>query len=177
MSEANEIWSRASQLHQQGKLAEALAAYDAILAGEPRHAAALHYSGVVFYQTGKLAEALDRLRASVAIDGRDADTWSNLGLVLQAIGHRRAAVEVFEKAAQIAPESPEILCNLASGLSAEDATQRLRRWRASDRARRPLPRRGSSSRSRCKRRDACSRRSTRRRARRASPRTRKATPG
>ena len=118
MSEANEIWSRASQLHQQGKLAEALAAYDAILAGEPRHAAALHYSGVVFYQTGKLAEALDRLRASVAIDGRDADAWSNLGLVLQAIGHRRAAVEVFEKAAQLDPKSPEILCNLASGLHA-----------------------------------------------------------
>ena len=46
--------------------------------------------------SGKLAEALDRLRASVAIDGRDADAWSNLGLVLQAIGHRRAAVEVFE---------------------------------------------------------------------------------
>jgi len=119
VSAANEIWSRSYALHQQGKLAEALAGYDAVLAGDPRHAPALHYSGVAFYQTGRLAEALDRLRASVVVDDRNADAWSNLGLVLQAIGHRRAAVEVFVKAAQIAPDSPEILCNLASGLSAD----------------------------------------------------------
>ena len=136
MSAANEIWSRSYALHQQGKLPEALAGYDAVLAGDPRHAPALHYSGVAFYQSGRLAEALDRLRASVAIDDRNADAWSNLGLVLQAIGHGRAAVEVFEKAAQIAPDAPEILCNLASGLSADgrhdDAEALARRLIARD---------------------------------------------
>jgi predicted O-linked N-acetylglucosamine transferase (SPINDLY family) len=118
VSATSEAWARASARHQQGKLTEALAAYDAILRAHPRDAAALHYSGVALYQMGRHAEALDRLRASVAIEAGDADAWSNLGLVLLAIGHRRAAVEVFEKSAQLAPGSAEILTNLASGYSA-----------------------------------------------------------
>ncbi len=118
MSEANANWSRASALHREGRLDEALACYAAILKVEPRHAAALHYSGVAHFQKGELGPALDRIRASVAIDAGDADAWSNLGLVLQRIGHWRAALEVFEKAAQLDPRSPEILANLAGALDA-----------------------------------------------------------
>ena len=118
MSEADANWPRVSALHREGRFAEAIAGYDEILRADPKHAAALHYSGVAYYQTGQLGPALDRLRDSVAIDAGDADAWSNLGLVLQAIGHQRAALEVFEKAASLAPDSPEILANLATGQSA-----------------------------------------------------------
>src|SRR3954468_14544737 len=96
-----QLAARAATLHREGKIKEAIAAYDAMLRAEPRNTHALHYSGVAFYQIGDLAQALDRLRASVNLDGSNPDAWSNLGLVLQAIGHRRAAVEVFEKAAQL----------------------------------------------------------------------------
>ncbi len=96
---------QALRLHGEGRLRDALALYDEFLREHPGHAGALHYSGVVLYQSGDLGGALDRIRRSVNIDAGSADAWSNLGLVLQAIGHRRAAVEVFERAAQIAPDS------------------------------------------------------------------------
>jgi len=118
VSAPSEIWARAGALHQQGKLAEALAGYDDILRADPRDAAALHHSGVALYQAGKFGEAVDRLRASVAIDAGNADAWSNLGLVLLAIGHRQEAVDAFENAARLDPDSFEILSNLASGYSA-----------------------------------------------------------
>ena len=118
MSEANAIWSRVSALHREGRFAEAIAGYDEILRADPKHAAALHYSGVAYYQMGQLRPAFERLRSAVAADAGDADAWSNLGLVLQAIGHWRAALEVFEKAAALAPDVPDILANLASGQAA-----------------------------------------------------------
>ena len=106
--------ARAAQLHREGKLAEALAVYDAILRDEPRNAHALHYSGVAHYQGGSLKEAFERLRASVNLDPTSADAWSNLGLVLQSIGHKRAAIEVFERAAKLDPQSAEVAQNLGA---------------------------------------------------------------
>ena len=61
-------FERAFRLHQQGKLREAFLRYDAVLAADPKHAAALHYSGVVLYQAGKVPEAAQRIRASLALD-------------------------------------------------------------------------------------------------------------
>jgi predicted O-linked N-acetylglucosamine transferase (SPINDLY family) len=112
-------WDDAFRLHQAGQAREALVEYDAILKLDPRHVAALHYSGVALYQAGQLGAALERIRASVAIEPGNADAWSNLGLVLQAAGNRRAAIESFERATQLDPGSLELLANLAAAWSAE----------------------------------------------------------
>jgi predicted O-linked N-acetylglucosamine transferase (SPINDLY family) len=114
MATMSELAARAAALHRDGKLAEAIAAYDAILRDDPRNAHALHYSGVAHYQAGDLRQAFERLRASVNVDGTKADAWSNFGLVLQAIGHHRAAMEIFERAAQLDPQSADIALNLAA---------------------------------------------------------------
>ena len=74
-------FERAFRLHQQGKLREAFLRYDAVLAADPKHAAALHYSGVVLYQAGKVPEAAQRIRAALTLDPASADAWSNLALV------------------------------------------------------------------------------------------------
>lgn len=113
MDTLQDLARRAAALHRDGKLADALAVYDAILARDPRNAHALHYSGVAFFQQRDYARALDRLRDSVNIDGSSADAWSNLGLLLTTIGHHRAAVEMYERAASIDP-APEILANMAA---------------------------------------------------------------
>ncbi len=113
-------FDRAFRLHQQGKLREAFLRYDAILKAEPRHAPALHYSGVVLHQAGNLSAAVERIRASIAVDPTSPDAWSNLGLVLQAWGRPEAAVNALIEAAKLSPQS-EILTNLAA------AQLRLRR--------------------------------------------------
>ena len=113
MSIADEF-ERAFRLHQQGKLREAWLRYEAVLAAEPRHDGALHYSGVVLYQSGKLPEAAERIRASIAVDAASPDAWSNLALVLDAAGHADAAVNALLEAARLAPSSAAIHVNLAA---------------------------------------------------------------
>jgi predicted O-linked N-acetylglucosamine transferase (SPINDLY family) len=114
MANTESLAARAAQLHRNGKLAEAIAVYDAILRDEPRNAHALHYSGVAHYQSGNLKEAYERLRAAVNLDAGSADACSNLALVLQAIGHHRAALEMFQRAATLDPQSTDIALNLAA---------------------------------------------------------------
>ncbi len=114
-------FDRAFRLHQQGKLREAFLRYDAILAAKPDHAPALHYSGVVLLQSGKHVPAIERIRASLQLDAGSADAWANLALALQAVDRPEAALNALKQAAAIAPNSPEIACNLAS---AELALQR-----------------------------------------------------
>jgi predicted O-linked N-acetylglucosamine transferase (SPINDLY family) len=114
----SQLAARAAALLGAGKIADALAAYDAILRIEPRNAYALHYSGLAFYQSGDVGQAIARLRASLAVDGRQSDAWSNLGLVLQAAGQAGPALDACERAAALDPASPEILVNLAATQSA-----------------------------------------------------------
>jgi predicted O-linked N-acetylglucosamine transferase (SPINDLY family) len=102
-----------------------------VIKADPRHAAALHYSGVVLHQAGKHAEAIERIRASIGIDPTQADAWSNLALALEAIGRREAAVNAHKEAAKRAPRSPEIRANLAA---AEYALSRMTDAEASARA-------------------------------------------
>jgi len=107
-------FERAFRLHQQGRLREAWLRYEAVLAAEPRHAGALHYSGVVLYQSDKLPEAAERIRASIAVDAGSADAWSNLALVLGAAGRGEAAVNALVEAARLAPRSSAVHANLAA---------------------------------------------------------------
>jgi protein O-GlcNAc transferase len=107
-------FERAFRLHQQGKLREAFLRYDAILKAEPKHAPALHYSGVVLHQSGNHWGAVERIRAAIAIDAAMPDAWSNLALALHAGGRPEAAVNALREAAKLSPQSPEILTNLAA---------------------------------------------------------------
>jgi len=107
-------FERALRLHQQGKLREAFLRYDAIIQADPRHAAALHYSGVVLYQAGKHVEAIERIRASLGVDPGAADAWSNLALALEAIDRREAAINALKQATRISAKSPDLWTNLAA---------------------------------------------------------------
>ena len=53
---------RAVTLHRAGRLAEALARYESILAARPDDADALSLSGVALFQLGDAAGAEERLR-------------------------------------------------------------------------------------------------------------------
>jgi protein O-GlcNAc transferase len=115
-------FERALSVHRQGKLREAFHRYDAILKAEPRHAAALHLSGVVLHQAGQIAAAAERIRASIAIDPDSAEAWSNLGMVLEAAGRHDAARNALKEALRRAPNAADVAANLAGMLIAQGQT-------------------------------------------------------
>ena len=105
---------RALAVHRQGKLREAFHRYEAILQAEPRHAQALHYSGVVLHQAGQRSAAAERIRASLDIDPANAEAWSNLALVLEAAGRQAAAVNALKEAVRRDPRAADVATNLAA---------------------------------------------------------------
>jgi tetratricopeptide (TPR) repeat protein len=85
-------FERAFGLHRDGKLAQALTAYEAVLRRWPGHVDALHYSGLALYQTGRLDVAAANIEHSLKIAPGSADAWCNLALVYQAQGSLDKAV-------------------------------------------------------------------------------------
>jgi len=109
-------FERALAVHRQGKLREAFHRYDAILKAEPRHAPALHLSGVVLHQAGQSAAAVDRIRASIDIDASSPEAWSNLAMALETLGRGDAARNALKEALRRAPNAADIAANLAGML-------------------------------------------------------------
>ena len=107
-------FENALRLHQQGKLREAFHGYLAILAEEPDHAPALHYSGVAAHQVGDHSGAVERIRKSIAIDPAPPEPWANLALALAAADRPEAAINALKEAAKRGPKQPEIWSNLAA---------------------------------------------------------------
>ena len=111
-------FEQAFQLHRNGKLAQALAAYENLLKRWPGHADALHYSGVLLYQTGRLDGAAAQIERSLKSAPRVADAWCNLALVYQAQGRIEQAVGTLREAIRHDSRQPYIWNNLAGALLA-----------------------------------------------------------
>ena len=129
-------FERAFELHRVGKLAQALAAYEALLQKWPAHADALHYSGVLLYQTGRLDSAAASIERSLKSAPRAADAWCNLALVYQAQGRLEHAVGALREAVRYESGQPPIWNNLAGALlasgRAKEAEAAVRRALAID---------------------------------------------
>ena len=109
-------------LHRQGRAGEAFAAYEVLLATLPRHADALHFSGLLLHQAGRHDEAAARIEHALRIDARAPDPWSNLALVYHALGRREEAMRALETALQRDATLAEVWVNLSSlRLDAGDA--------------------------------------------------------
>ncbi len=97
------LLAQAFALHQQGRLAEARQAYDAVLAREPDHAEALHLSGVIGFQTGQVEQGLELVRRAIAINPGAAGPYANIGEALNRIGRHAEAAEALTRAVTLDP--------------------------------------------------------------------------
>jgi predicted O-linked N-acetylglucosamine transferase (SPINDLY family) len=102
--------------HQQGRLAEAFAGYERILAAMPAHPSALHLSGVILHQSGRHEDAARRIQRAVRIAPDMVEAWSNLALVYQALHLPGEAVAALTEAARRAPDDAGVQANLAGAL-------------------------------------------------------------
>ena len=109
---------QAVALHQQGKLQEAGAIYEAVLKVLPRHPDALHLLGVVALQTGQYQRAADLIGKAIAINPKEVGYYINRGNALQALNQLEVAVASFDRALSLQPNIAEAYFNRGNALHA-----------------------------------------------------------
>ena len=111
------LLGNAIALQRQGRLPEALALYDAVLAGHPRHFAALLQRGNILAAQNR-PEAAAAFEAALALDPADVEARNNLGNALHAQGREEEALAHLRLAHAARPDSPQIATNLGNVLVA-----------------------------------------------------------
>ncbi|MBI3710713.1 MAG: tetratricopeptide repeat protein [Proteobacteria bacterium] len=110
-------FAAAAQLHQAGRLAEAEAIYQSILACAPAHADALRLLGVLKHQSGDHGAAVRLIRQAIAHEPGNAKAHGNLGYVLSALGRKHDALGSLAEGAALAPTDAATQFNHASLLA------------------------------------------------------------
>ena len=93
--------------HGAGRLAEARAAYEAVLAQSPDHFDALHMLGVAAVQAGEPARGAQLIERAIDRLPQVAAAHVNLAMALDALGRHDAALASAEHALRLDPASPD----------------------------------------------------------------------
>lgn len=109
---------RAAQ--RAGRLDEAQAFYERMLASEPSHAEALHQLGTLHVSRGSLEEGVRLFVQSLQFAPAEAETQNNLGRALFLQGRHAEATILLNSALALNPRLPEIHKNLGDALKAQD---------------------------------------------------------
>lgn len=100
--------------HQAGRLEEARAGYESVLAREPRNFDALHLLGVLALQSARPADAAEHISRALRVDPASAAAHNNLGEAWRRIGRPEEAEACFREAVSIAPRYADAHFNLAT---------------------------------------------------------------
>jgi predicted O-linked N-acetylglucosamine transferase (SPINDLY family) len=91
-------------LQEQGKLEEAIEAYNKALALKPDYAEAYNNMGIAFKKQGKLEEAIEAYNKAIALKPDYANAYHNMGDVFENQGKLEEAIEAYNKALVIKPD-------------------------------------------------------------------------
>ena len=108
--------ARATELHRNGRLAEAEPLYRAVLQAVPDHFDALHLLGVLEGQNARFGAALALLERAVAIQPGSAAAHNNLGNTLAGMQRYADALAAFDRALALKAENPKALRNRGTAL-------------------------------------------------------------
>ena len=106
----------AKSLHQAGRLAEAEAAYRAVLDADPQNADAHNMLGNVLADQRRWPEAADSYRRAAAIRPDKAAAHYNLGNALSSQGLLPDAVQAYQRAIDLRPDYAKAHFNLGNVL-------------------------------------------------------------
>jgi predicted O-linked N-acetylglucosamine transferase (SPINDLY family) len=95
----------AMALHRAGRLEEAAAGYEAVLARDPANFDALHYLGVIALHSGNAQRAIDLLEHALELHPEAWPAIVQLGAAYVAAGRRDDAQRQFLRAIALAPDS------------------------------------------------------------------------
>jgi protein O-GlcNAc transferase len=98
---------RAIEWHQSGHLTEARAAYEEILAVDPRHADAVNLLGTIAIQTSDFQHAVQLYAQAIEIDPTNLVAYCNSALALGALQQFEAALARYDQAIALKPDFAE----------------------------------------------------------------------
>ena len=109
--QSDRLFAAGLAAHQQGKLEQAFASYEAALQEDGRHFDALHHVGILGYQSGNYELALEFIGAAIDVNPHVSATYSNLGNIFKAIGERKAALQSYDQALGLDARNVDALYN------------------------------------------------------------------
>ena len=113
---AEQLQSALSAL-SEGRLDEARQGFERVLASEPDHATALHWTAVIAYQQGSAPDAiLGQIDRAIALDGEQALFHNSRGALLYALGRDLEAAESFHRSVQLNDQDGPVWNNLGNAL-------------------------------------------------------------
>ena len=118
----------AMDLLDNGRLQEAEAAWQALVAREPGRAKAWFMLGRVRHARGDLDAAIDFLRKAIALDPGFVPAYSDLGIFLQGQGRLEEAESCYRRAIALAPGFAEAMNNLGVALADRNRLEEASAW-------------------------------------------------
>ncbi|HVJ54467.1 MAG TPA: tetratricopeptide repeat protein [Aliidongia sp.] len=112
MAAIDTLYARAIEHHLAGRLREAGALYQQILALDPNHAPSLHLLGAIAFTLGQMIPAIELIEAAIAIDGGVSSFHNDLGEAYRVSGRIDEAAHCYVRAIQIEQSNVAALNNL-----------------------------------------------------------------
>ncbi|MEN8183648.1 MAG: tetratricopeptide repeat protein [Myxococcota bacterium] len=107
--------------HRAGRLDKAAAAYEDVLAKDPRSAPAWSMKGVLALQRDRPEEAIEPLQRATALDDTQPGFFLNLGNALRGVGRLADAVDAYRRAIELDPQMAPAHNNLGNALRDQDS--------------------------------------------------------
>ncbi len=110
-------FAKAVELHQAGRLLDAVDIYQRILTIDPYHEGANHLLGVACSQMGQFDLAIHLIGEAIRANGRVPDYHVNLGNALFSARRLAEAEASYRRALELSPQIPEALFGLGNTLA------------------------------------------------------------
>jgi len=116
VSQWEQVFQQAVELHSQGKFDEGGELFAAILEQHPGHFPSLHRLAAIRRHQGKLEESLALLKQAIGCNPNSADVHNSMGNTLNALGRPQEAMDQYRCALALRPDFPEAHLNLGNSL-------------------------------------------------------------
>jgi uncharacterized protein (TIGR03032 family) len=109
-----------AQLGQSGRISEAIALCQQILAQHPDTAKAWHFLGLAALQQGNAAEAVTHLERAIALDATIPEFHNHAGVAYCSVGDFANGILAYERSLELFPDALDTRFNLALALQKQE---------------------------------------------------------